>query len=267
MTNKTSTWVGGTVVLAVLMLVATWFVGVSPTIAATSTAHADAEAAETRNVQLQADLDRLAQQFAELDASKAELASIERQIPTDAQLAAYIRTVQTVAEEVGVVLIGYDVGQPELVVPVEGEAPAEPVTTTDSDEASDEATDEASDEATDETGTSTPVTPASFVPIDGFVGMAVTLSVIGAPDKVSAFVERVQTGTERLHLVTGFTGLGLVAGPPESGRPQINEGDMEMAVSGYVYSLAPSATTVAPTEEPTLAPLPGVTPPRMGPSN
>ncbi|MCC2333208.1 hypothetical protein [Cellulomonas wangsupingiae] len=264
MTSKTSTWVGGTAVLAMLILVATWFVGVSPTIAATSTAHAAADASETRNVQLQADLDRLAQQFAELDASKAELAAIERQIPTAPQLAEYVRTVQTIADEVGVTFIGYNAGEPELVVPVEAEVPAEPATTDDAEATADpEAEVDASAEVAD---TATAVTPAGFVPIEGFVGMAATLKVIGAPDKVSAFVERVQA-TERLFLVTGYTGEGLDPGEPEQGRPQINEGDMEMAVVGYLYGLAQSVPAGSvPTEEPTLAPLPGGAAPRMGSS-
>lgn len=259
MSSKATTWVGGTVVVALLILVATWFVGVSPVIAATSAAHADADAAEQRNVQLQADLDRLKQQFAELDASKAQLAEIQRQIPTEAQLAEYVRTVQATADATSVTFLGYTAGDPEAVVPVE--APAAAAAPAD-DAEGEEAEGAAAEEGTAETAP----TPAGFVPIEGMVGMSVQLQVVGTPANVAAFVEQVQTAVERLYLVTAFTGVGLAAEEASGGRPVINEGDLELQLTGYLYGLAPLATPT-PTEEPTLAPLPPGVPPRMGSSS
>jgi len=257
MTGKSTTWIGGTVVVALLILVATWFVGISPTLAATSTAHDAADASDARNVQLQADLDRLEQQFAQLDASKAELAAIGRQIPPQAQLAEYIRTVQATAEATGVAFIGYVAGEPELVVPVEVEAPAPAVA---EEPVSPEGAEDAAEPAATET------VPAGFVPVEGFVGMALDVIVLGPAANVSAFVDQLQTGPERLYLVTALDGEGQKEEEARNGRPATAEGDIELKITGYLYGLAP-LTAPAPTEEPTLAPLPPATPPRMSAAN
>ncbi|MBO0926333.1 hypothetical protein J1G44_17805 [Cellulomonas sp. zg-ZUI199] len=260
MAGKSTTWVGGTVVVALLILVATWFVGISPTLAATSTAHDAADASDTRNVQLRADLDRLEQQFAQLDASKAELAAIGRQIPPQAQLAEYIRTVQATAEATGVAFIGYVAGEPELVIPVEVEAPAPAVA--EEPEASEGA--EGAEDGAEPAATET--VPAGFVPVEGFVGMALEVIVLGPAANVSAFVDQLQNGPERLYLVTALDGEGQKEEEGRNGRPATAEGDIELKITGYLYGLAPT-TTPAPTEEPTLAPLPSATPPRMSAAN
>lgn len=261
MAGKSTTWVGGTVVAALLILVATWFVGVSPTIAATSAAHDAADAADTRNVKLRADLDRLKQQFAELDSSKAELAAIARQIPTEAQFAEYLRTVQATAEAAGVAFIGYEAGLAEAVVPVEPEVlPAE---TQQTDDAA--ATDAGTDAATDGAGGPAQETvPAGFVPIEGFVGIPFSVTVLGPAANTAAFVDQLQNGPERLFLVTALDGDGQKTEDSRNGRPPTTEGDLELRVTGFLYGLAP---LTAPTEEPTLAPLPPEAPLRMSSTN
>ncbi len=255
MSSKSTTWIGGTVVLSVLILVAAWFVGISPTLASAATAEAAADLADTRNVQLQADLKRLEQQFAELETSKAALAELQLEIPTSGELSSYVRTVQSAAEAAGVTLISFSAGEPEDVVPAEIEAPA--ATQADADAESEGA-------GEDSTAADTSASPTGFAPIEGFVGIAYSMAVVGAPANVSAFLDDVQTGTERLYLVTAFSATGLNAGEPSNGRPATNDGDVEMSVSGYLYALAPTASATTPTEEPTLAPLPGGGQPRLG---
>lgn len=264
MAGKSTTWVGGTVVVALIILVATWFIGVSPTIAATSAAHEAADASDARNVQLQADLDRLKQQFAELETSKAELAAIGRQIPDEPALAEYVRTVQSLAETTGVAFLGYEAGLPELVVPVEV-AQAAPAQEESAEAGSGEEATEGDESG--EAPATVETVPAGFQPIEGFVGISLSVTVLGPAANVSAFVQELQNTPERLYLVTAFDGEGQKAEEPRNGRPATAEGDIELKVTGYLYGLEP-LTPPAPSDEPTpLAPLPPATPPRMSSSS
>src|SRR5665647_580086 len=84
--TRSAGWIGGTVVLILLIFVATWFLVAGPRFEAASTTLADAADVRARNVVLETQNAKLREDFAKLDDYKAELATLQTQIPTDAQL-------------------------------------------------------------------------------------------------------------------------------------------------------------------------------------
>lgn len=270
MNAKTSTWVGGTVVLSVLVAALAWFLALSPTLAAASTARADTETAEMRNVQLQAQLTELEAQAATLGDRKNELAVIQRQIPTDAEISAYVRTLQATAESTGVTIVQLDTADPESIAPAAppagAEAPADPSTegevaadaaTTDSDGTGDDAA----------AGDTAPAAPSGPQPVEGFTGVQLSITVVGNPAAGLAFLNAVQVLQERLFLVTDYDAKGLGQEEASGGRPATAEGDMELMLTGYLWVLPPldgSTAPATPETGPALPPLPGGGEPRLG---
>ncbi|MFS0704175.1 hypothetical protein AB6N23_06580 [Cellulomonas sp. 179-A 9B4 NHS] len=276
MNSKSSAWVGGTVVVSVLVLALAYFLAISPTLASASTARSDTDAAEMRNGQLQVQLTELKAQFANLDASKAELAALQKQIPSDAQLSEYLRTMQAHAEASGVTIVEMDVAEPEAVapadVPVEAPTTEEPA---EGEAAEGEASDgEApADGAAAEGGAlpdgSAPAAPAPTgpVPVEGFGGYQVQVTIVGTVVNGLAFMEKMQTVGDRLFLATEFEAKGLAAEEAKGARPATQEGDMELKLTGYVWVLPGLDGATAPADpeaETPLAPLPGAVDPRFG---
>lgn len=253
--TKTASWVGGTVVLAVLILVVAWFVAISPKLAAASTAREQTTDVESQNTALQIRIDGLRDQFARLDDYRAELADVRRGLPEDAELPSFIDQLQEIADEHGVFL-GEIATEPALdVVPPEPPAPAspQPQESADGDEgtgggtgdgdgdgdgaaqadasASDPSTAPADQpDATPGAGTAPPV-------IEGFVAMPVRFTVYGAFTDVRDFLRAVQTEIDRLYLVTSLVGTSLREEPARNGLPAFERGDVELIIDGFAYVL------------------------------
>src|SRR5665647_2549764 len=113
--TRSAGWIGGTVVLILLIFVATWFLVAGPRFEAASTTLADAADVRARNVVLETQNAKLREDFAKLDDYKAELATLQTQIPTDAQLSNYLRTVDELATAAGVFVLEVNPGTPQIV--------------------------------------------------------------------------------------------------------------------------------------------------------
>ncbi|GIG39819.1 hypothetical protein [Cellulomonas phragmiteti] len=269
MNSKSSAWVGGTVVVSVLILALAWFVAISPTLASASSARTDTQAAEMRNSQLEVQLAELKAQFANLDASKAELAALRLQIPTETQLAEYIRTMQAHAEASGVTIVELDVAEPEAVAPadVAVEAPTTEEPAAEEGAEGDSAAEGAEGGALPDGSAPAEQVPSGPVPVEAFAGYQIQVTVVGTAANGVAFLEKMQTVGDRLFLVTEYDGRGLAAEAAKGMRPETQEGDMELKLTGYVWVLPPLARdAVAPSEpeDGVLAPLPGGADPRLG---
>ena len=257
---KAAGWILGTIVLALLLGVGSWFLAISPVM--TETAETQEQATSTRdsNTILRSKIARLAEEFTHLDEYKAELAALQTQIPTDAQMAEYLRQVQTLATARGVTITGTTAELGQTVIPAvtleqaaaaaEAAAAPAPAAGAEGDKAADAATTEAEKE---------PATPP------GFVAIPLSVTVLGSYENVVAFVGDLQNSTARLFLVTSFVGTAQDEAEAAGGRPATAVGDVEIVVTGYTYVLktllpaAPvSAVEVAP------APLP-VPPPGRNP--
>ncbi|GGB94113.1 hypothetical protein [Cellulomonas carbonis] len=267
---KATGWVLGTVALVAAMGAGSWFLGIGPVLDEAAQAQAQAESVEQANDLQQIKIDRLAKQFEELPAMRAELASLQVQVPTDAQLSAYLRDLERIAAERSVTITAFqsEVGAAlPAVVPVTPVAPPAEAATTDATAAAESGTtgEAASEQAPATTEPAPAPTTAEPVPVPappGFVAIPVGFSALGSYENVVAFLDAAQTGTSRLFLVASFVGQAQTEVAESGGRPATVPGDLEMAIAGYVYVLQDTTTPAAAPGEGEAAPtpLPGAVP-------
>ncbi|MGY4642602.1 hypothetical protein [Cellulomonas sp. URHB0016] len=246
--TKAGPWITGTVFAALVILIAAWFLGVSPQLSAAADNKEQAQAQTDANLQLESKIAVLATQFAKLDEYKAQLAAARLQIPTDAQLAAYQRELNQIASAHEVVIVNLSVNSsteikvaaPAAAAPVEGDAAAGGDAAAEPDPAA------AADAAA-----------AASLDVPGFYEVPVSLEVIGTYQNVLAFVQDAQAGTTRLLMVTGVNGASQGAAEASGGRPATAPGDLDVVLSGSLFALADqSAAPVAVDPAAPKAPLP-----------
>ncbi|TKR23443.1 hypothetical protein FA014_11135 [Cellulomonas hominis] len=248
--SKTSTWVGGTVVVALLLLVAGWFLLISPVMATASETRATAEGVEADNDMARGRIDALKKQFAELDASKADLADLQKQVPTTGQLAAYLRQVDEQAVAHGVAVTGVTPSTPELFAPAGPPTAATEAPVADGTAGS--TVTDGTDAATADGAavSSTNAAAGSGAPV-GMVDVPITMTAVGSYANVVAWVQSMQEQTDRLLLVTSVTGTAQDDAAPGGGKPATKVGDVEVTITGYLYVLPgeDSIPTVTPEEQ------------------
>lgn len=231
---KTASWVIGTALLSVLILALAWVFGVSPQLAQADQARADADVRRAQNEGLQRKLDELREQAAHLEDYEAELAAIARQIPLEDAEPDFIREVDAAAQATGVFVVSAVAENPETAfIDYDAEAQAADGAAATPAPATGDAAEGGEAQA--------PVEPAPVGPqpvhIPGFVAVPFTITVLAPFENTVAFMERMQTGLQRLFVVTGFDVAGQKETPASGGRPETHEGDAEFAITGYVYVL------------------------------
>lgn len=241
--SKRTTWVAGTVLLAVAILALAWFVFVAPVVDETSTVASDTQVAQDRNAALTSQLDTLEDQFANLQASKDELAVIAAQLPATADTSAFLRTVENLKNAAGTNVVDVQFGVPEDVIPAaavaDGTAAATPATEG-GDTAADSSTDASADTSTDTAAVDPAAAAAPVIP--GFVAIPVSVTALGNPVGVLAFLDGLQQQSDRLMLVTNLQGTGQGEEEASGGRPATAKGDLELVISGYIYVLKDTTT-------------------------
>lgn len=227
MLSTTRTWVTGTVVVALLLVIASWFLLIGPERAEAADTREQTVAAEEINAQLAVKLEQLEQQFVQLPAKEAELAAVRAAMPEDDALPELIRVVDGYAVDTGVTLTGFAPGTP-LVPTADPAAAPVPAEGTEGTTAADPAA---------------PPAPGGLVTVD----IPVTTTVVGNFFEVESFLQRLQTGT-RAHLVRGLTLTAEEPAPAGDGKPATQAGDVTMVVTGSVFLLrdAAAATPAVP---------------------
>jgi hypothetical protein len=251
MGNKTSTWVGGAVVVALLIAVAGWFFAISPTIDEASTATIDAQAAEDRNDQLAAQLVTLKEQATHLEEYKLDLAGLQAQIPTTDGIPEFLRRIDTQAQAAGTTVTVVTVAAPANVQPAVPAAPAA-ATPAPADGATPEPTPSPAADAAAEAVAAAPTGPAV---IPGFVAIQVDITAVGTVANTFALLNSLQAESGRQFLVTGLKATGQKEAEPADGRPATAEGDVELVITGFIYVLQDLAP-VAPADGAPAVPLP-----------
>jgi Tfp pilus assembly protein PilO len=123
LTTRTARWTAVTGVVCVLVLVATWFVLVSPR-RSEATDLADQQlAAESQNVVLQGRIRELTKQYGDLPAKRKQLKEIRRQMPPAADVANLVRDVTEAAEDAGVTITMLTPSSPNVLAPASGTTP------------------------------------------------------------------------------------------------------------------------------------------------
>jgi hypothetical protein len=240
MLTTTRGWSAATAVVAVLLVVAAWFLAIEPTRAAAAATREQTVAAESANTALAVRLEQLEQQFVQLPAKEAELAAVRTAMPEDAAIPELIRIVNAYAAENGVTIMSLAPGAPVTLgtdPTAATTAPAAPAATP---------------------ADAAPV-PADAAPLQP-TGPAITsiplvTTVVGDYAGAKGFLQRLQTGT-RAHLVTNLQITAEAPAAASGGKPTTRAGDVTMVVTGSIFtfrdpSAAPSATA---------APVPGAAP-------
>ncbi|MDC7120792.1 hypothetical protein OMK64_04510 [Cellulomonas fimi] len=254
---KKRTWIGGTVFVALVIMAASWFLAISPTLAAASELRDQAEQTREFNEMLELRVAKLAADFAKLPEYRAELDQIRTQVPADALLSDYIRQLDAIATARGVTITAISPGTPELVTVVAPEPAATPAPET-SGEGTESAPAEGSettDPAAGQTAGATAAAPA------GFTAIPFSLTVLGTYDATLAFLADLQAGTPRLMYVSGLVGTSQKQADEGGGKPATAVGDLELVVTGQTYVLPDALAAAQPVDPTAPAPaLPGAVP-------
>jgi len=246
---KRSSWIGGAVFIGLIMLAATYFLAVSPTLATASETRTEVNSTNESNIALQAKIDQLAVDFAKLDDYKAQLAAIRTQIPTTADLSGYLRQLDTIAVARSVTLTAVNPAVAQTVVSAVA-APAAP--------AAKPAAEAPSSTEAGATDAVAPAAPAANAAPAGFAAILFSINVVGTYDNTLAFINDLQNATPRLFLVSGLTATPQGHSDAGGGRPATAIGDVELAVTGYTYVLTdPSVVPAAADPAAPAVTLPG----------
>jgi type IV pilus assembly protein PilO len=244
--SKTTMWVAGTAVLCCLILLASWFLLISPKRAEAADLRQQAVDNDGQNEALAARIDQLKQQFAELPQRQAELAEIKQAMPEDAALPTLIRDVDALADKAGVTLMSLAPGQPAAAPSTAPTAAASP---------SGDAANGGDGAAGDAAATPTPGAGTVLVTIP------TNLVVVGDFFKSTLFLKQLQTEMKRSFLVQNLAVQAEQASEGDAAKPATSNGDVTMTISGSVFVLrsAADAAPVAVAGTP-VAPSPAQTP-------
>lgn len=255
---KKSTWIGGTIFVSLVIIALAYFLAIGPTMAATQEVRDQTQATRDQNDLLRLQVTKLAADFKKLPEYKAELADLQLKVPSDADLANYLRSLEGIATAHAVTIVSVTPASPQVFAPAVAPAAVAPAPAADGSAPTDGATAAPDAAAGSTTSTPAPETPAGAAP-EGMVAIPFTLTVVGTYDNTQAFLFDLQNGTGRLFLVTGYTGTSQPDAPASGGKPSTTPGDQQLDISGLVYVLMDS--TVTPVDPSTAPPaLPGAVP-------
>lgn len=245
-------WSLGAGLVAIAVVAGAWFGTVSPSLDDAATADSDRSNVEMQNSIHEtrlAGLEEAASRMGEFAAARDELTE---GIPADVEYAAFLREVQRLAAETGVVLQAVTTGEAMLYVSPVEEAPepeAEPEAESDAaTEAETESTDgaEQTTDAAADSAAATQVTAADgelpapvpysdpLISPDNFAAIPVSVSAEGEADALFEFLRRLQTGAR---LISVSTVSVVDATESEPAR---------LDTSGYLYALHGQEASTAP---------------------
>ncbi len=259
--SKKSTWIGGTAFLAVVIMAMAWFLLVSPVLASADETRAQTEQTEQQNEILRTKVEKLKADFAHLEEYKAELADLQKGIPTTVSMSAYLRQLNDVAAAYGVVVTQITPTNPQAVT-LAAAAPGQPTDASGGVSTEVPASDPTpspspSAAAGAQDGADGSTAPGAAAVPAGLSAVPVSLIVIGTYQNTAAFLDGLQK-TERLFLVGSFTAQAQEENGQQTGRPATELGDVELTVDGFLWVLPDGSLVQAPVdeEEPAL-PTPG----------
>lgn len=111
--TKSRVWSLGASVLAVLMLVASWFLLISPQRSEAASLRDQTTQQEQFNDQIKLKTQELKAQFASLPARQAQLAEIKQEMPENPALPSLVRDLSSYADDAGVVLVSVAPSAPQ----------------------------------------------------------------------------------------------------------------------------------------------------------
>jgi type IV pilus assembly protein PilO len=222
--NSTRTWTLGTAVVAVLLLVAGWFLLVSPQRSAAADLRDQVTAQQAANDAIALKTKQLQAQFASLPERQAQLAEIKQQMPDNPALPSLIRDLSSYAESAGVNLDSVAPGTPTAVVAA-APAAGQPVTA--------------------------PGAAPGAAATDGLLSIPTTVTAVGSYSELTLYLQKLQSSMRRAFLVNT---VGLAAATGGTGGTATS--DLTMTLTGDIFVMktadapaapaAPAASTTTP---------------------
>jgi Tfp pilus assembly protein PilO len=237
--SKASSLILVTSLLGVVILVAAWFLLISPVLSGASEASTNAAAQEEQNANTQVEVNKLKEQYANLADYQQQLEGLQVQIPTTPMYPELQRMFADVAAKHGVVVTALQFGTAQPYVAA--------VVTTDS--GIDDGTDSAPAPSASPSPSPTPGADGSSGNANalrasaGQYAIPVTLTVAGAYDNVMATLKELQNSSGRLVLITDVT----VSRSPDSlssaGGALPKDADTTGVFAGSTFVLTSSTPT------------------------
>lgn len=227
--NKNRIWMIGSVLVMAVLVLAGWFLGVQPQLAAAQLASQDRAGVETINAAHAATLAKLKKDFEDIGTLKNELAPLTASVPNNPEAPAFVKQVDALVGQTGVKLEGITWAEAQLYTPP---APVDPP-------ADAAATDAATATPTPAPAPAAPVAVApvtnALITASNFASLSMQITVSGGYDNVMNFVSGLQSG-ERLFMATGLTTTAGAEGST----------DVSATISGLVYVLVEPSAAAAP---------------------
>ncbi|AYG03002.1 hypothetical protein [Gryllotalpicola protaetiae] len=246
--NANRLWLIGGVVVAALVAVLAWVVGIHPQLQQASAADEQKISAQSQLQQTELQLGQLKKDYASIDALKAQLATLQQSVPGTQKVTDFFRQVAQQSGAANVSVTSITVGEPTAYAPTAagGSAPAStPAPTASASAPASGGTATPAPSATP-TPNATSVAVAPPVSTDplinnaNFVMLPVSLSATGDTAAVSAFTSAVQNQGPRLFLVNKIT-LAQNASAPDTGTksstPTAASPAETATLSGFIYVL------------------------------
>jgi Tfp pilus assembly protein PilO len=242
--SKASSLILLTALLGLVILLAAYFFLINPVMSNASEANTNAAAQEETNANTQIEVNKLKEQYDQIDEYQAELAALQVQIPTAPMYPDLQRMFADIAQRHHVVITSLTFGV------------ATPYQAASTSAATDDGTGTAAaptpapsatpSAGTDGTDGNTANGPA---PVVGQYGIPVSVTVAGKYDNVMATLNELQTGTGRLVLINNIVmtkGADLTSSDGTAGAIP-KDADTTGVLSGFTFVL----TSSTPTEEAT----------------
>lgn len=246
MASKTTAWVAGSTVAALVVAAAAWFGAISPTLSHASDQRQTASAQRDRNTILETQIAKLKADSAHLDDYKQQLASLYQQMPPTADLAEVSREIQSIAQTAGVTITVVQPGTPTVFVAPVASAPT-PAPTASSNAAA---------------ATATQATPQATA-VEGLYTIPLSVTTLGTYSQTVAFIDTLQQSMPRLFVVSKVDASSQKSSGATAGRPALSAGDLEATVTGVLLTMRDSSasqptpgSTATPTPAPTQMPVP-----------
>ena len=207
--TTTHRWVAGVVATALLLVLGSWFLLISPQRSQVAELRDQATTQQATNDAIRLRTQQLKAQFASLPQRRAQLVEIQQQMPATPDLSALVRQLSTVAADAGVSVDSVAPGQPQ---PLAGAA------------------------AGAGTGTSSTGTGSGTA---GLQAIALTTVVKGGYPDLTLFLQKLQGSMPRAYLVEN-----LSLKPGEAANDATTSGtSLTMTVTGKVFVLTPATAS------------------------
>ena len=221
-------WLGGGAVLALLIVLAGWFMVVNPQLSAASATRDQAAAARDQNATLQTKNSKLKEQNDDTGALRSNLSAALAQLPSDGGLPSFTRQLSAQATSASVLLTSVIIGPATPVTGAVGQAVIAPAAA------------EAS--ATPAAG----ATAAAAVPASGLVQMLITLTATGLGRHDLAFLRAIQWNGPRRALVTAVQLAPSGSGSASAGGASTGTGvdgpcTLSLTLTIFSAPMSPSA--------------------------